>query len=244
MSRRLLLASVHDVSPRFECEVDALLERLAPVTGQKVALLAVPDHWGSAPILSGTPFATRLRGWAERGHEVFLHGWFHQDRSAHDSAAARFRAKHMTAGEGEFLGLEKRDAERRIRDGRALLEDVTGKPIAGFIAPAWLYGAGAHAALHACGVAMAEDHWKVWSPRTGKVLARSPVVTWATRSPARLRSSLWAAAALRTLPMPGVMRLAVHPPDIRSDVAMASVQKTLAALARTRRCGAYAELAG
>lgn len=244
MPRRLLLASVHDVSPRFEGEVDALLARLAPVTGEKVALLAVPDHWGSAPILSGTPFASRLRRWAEAGHEIFLHGWFHQDRSAHDSAAARFRARHLTAGEGEFLGLDRAEAERRIRDGKALLEDVTGRPIAGFIAPAWLYGEGAHAALRNCGIVMAEDHWKVWRPRDGKVLARSPVVTWATRTPARLRSSLWAAAALRALPMPGVMRLAVHPPDIRSRRAMASVEMTLSALAATRRCGSYAELAG
>jgi len=244
MSRRLLLASVHDVSPRFESEVDALLARLGTVAGEKIALLAVPDHWGSAPILSGTPFATRLRRWAEAGNEIFLHGWFHQDRSAHDSAAARFRAKHMTAGEGEFLGLDRAEAERRIRDGKALLEDVTGKPIAGFIAPAWLYGEGAHAALRNAGIVMAEDHWKVWSPQTGQVLARSPVVTWATRTPARLRSSLWAAKALRTVPMPGVMRLAVHPPDIRSAPAMASVEKTLRALAKTRRCGSYAELAG
>ncbi|WP_114227247.1 MULTISPECIES: polysaccharide deacetylase family protein [Sphingomonas] len=244
MSRRLLLASIHDVSPRFEGEVDALLARLAPVAGERVALLAVPDHWGNAPIISGTPFATRLRRWAERGHEIFLHGWFHQDRSDHAGAAARFRAKHMTAGEGEFLGLDRAEAERRIRDGKALLEDVTGQPIAGFVAPAWLYGDGAHTALRNTGIALAEDHWKVWSPRTGQVLARSPVVTWATRSRARLRSSLWAARALRTVPMPGVMRLAVHPPDIRSDVAMASVDKTLAALARTRRCGGYGELAG
>jgi predicted deacetylase len=243
MSRRLLLASVHDVSPRFESEVDALLARLGPVAGERIALLAVPDHWGSAPILSGTPFATRLRRWAERGHEVFLHGWFHQDRSAHEGAAARFRARHMTAGEGEFLGLAAAEAERRIRDGRALLEDVTGRPIAGFIAPAWLYGEGAHRALKTAGIALAEDHWKVWSPRDARVLARSPVVTWATRTRARLRSSLWAAKALRTVPMPGVMRLAVHPPDIRSDVAMASVDKTLRALALTRRCGSYAELA-
>ena len=96
-----------------------------------------------------------------------------------------------------------RSRRRRISDGRALIEDVIGRPIAGFIAPAWLYGPGAHEALADCAMPIAEDHMRVWSPATGAELARGPVITWASRTRLRLASSLAAAAALRRLPTPG-----------------------------------------
>src|SRR5436309_7933921 len=85
-AHRLLLASVHDVSPRFESEIDRLSDLLAPHVGQHLAMLVVPNHWGDAPIVRGSPFATRLRAWAEAGVEIFLHGYFHRDDSRHDSA--------------------------------------------------------------------------------------------------------------------------------------------------------------
>ena len=64
---RLLLASIHDVSPRFESEVDRLIDLLAPHVGTRLAMLVVPNHWGDAPIVPGSPFAGRLRSWAEQG---------------------------------------------------------------------------------------------------------------------------------------------------------------------------------
>ena len=73
----------------------------------------------------------------------------------------------MTAGEGEFLGLSRADAATRIADGRALIEGVIGRPIDGFVAPAWLYGDGAREALKEAGIPLAEDHLRVWSPATG-----------------------------------------------------------------------------
>ena len=51
-NKRLLLASIHDVSPRFENEVDRLLALLRPYVGDRVAMLVVPNHWGSAPIVA------------------------------------------------------------------------------------------------------------------------------------------------------------------------------------------------
>src|SRR3546814_3302789 len=97
---------------------------------------------------------------------MFVHGWFHEDTATH-SGAAQFKARHMNAGEGEFLGLDEATALQRMNDGKALIEDVIGRQTAGFIAPAWLYGDGAHAALRKAGFALAEDHWKVWNPATG-----------------------------------------------------------------------------
>src|SRR3954471_22403853 len=178
---RLVLASIHDVSPRFEGEILRLMDLLGPHVGERVAMLVVPNHWGDSPILTGSPFAARLRAWADRGVEMFLHGYFHRDDAGYARTLDRLRATILTAGEGEFLGLCSSDAGARIRDGRALIEDVTGRPIAGFVAPAWLYGAGALEALVDCSIPIAEDHWRVWSPPgTGKTLARGPVITWAS----------------------------------------------------------------
>jgi predicted deacetylase len=241
VSDRLLLASIHDVSPRFESEIDRLLGLLAPSVGSRVALLAVPNHWGDAPIMPGSPFAGRLRRWADRGMEIFLHGYFHRDDARHGRTANRIRGRFMTAGEGEFLGLSRDEACRRIAEGRSLLEDVIGRPIDGFVAPAWLYGDEALAALTECQIPIAEDHLCVWSPANGARLAKGPVITWASRTRARAASSLLAAAALRHAPLK-VLRVGVHPPDCRHPALVRSIEKTLKLAARDRRPGRYSDL--
>jgi len=240
-NRSLLLASIHDVSPRFESEVERLLEIFAPHVGDRLTMLVVPNHWGDAPIVPGSPFATKLRRWAENGIEMFLHGFFHRDDKAHAGNSDRLRARFMTAGEGEFLGLSCEVATSRISEGRALIENVTGGPIAGFVAPAWLYGEGALEALRLAGIPIAEDHLRVWSPAEQRQLARGPVITWASRSRVRLASSLMAAAALRRAPI-DVLRIGVHPPDVRHPQIVRSVQRTLRIGRSSRRAAAYAEL--
>ena len=242
MSRqRLLLASVHDVSPRFESEVDALIDQLASHVGEKIALLVVPNHWNEAPIVPGSAFASRLRAWTDAGLEIFLHGFFHRDESRHHGSADQFRAKFMTAGEGEFLGLSRADASARIVEGKKLLEDIVARPIAGFIAPAWLYGDGALQALRDAEVPIAEDHMRVWSPATGAKLAGGPVITWASRTRWRLFSSLVAASALRRAPI-SALRIGVHPPDVRHPALVRSIERTFRIAARTRTAASYSDL--
>ena len=239
-----LLASIHDVGPRFESEVDQLRDRLGralPV--ERIALLVVPDHWGEAPLKAGTAFAGRLRRWSDAGAEVFLHGWFHQDRSNHSGMLARAQARHLTAGEGEFLGLSYDAACERMRAGTALLEDILGRGVSGFIAPAWLYGAPARRALVDCGFALAEDHWRVWNPQNDRVLCRSPVLTWASRSRARVASSLLAGKFLPPLlkAFP-TARIGVHPGDTTVPALLTNIDAALARLCRSHRPSRYAEL--
>jgi hypothetical protein len=238
---RLLLASIHDVSPRFESEVDELMDLLAPWVGERVAMLVVPNHWGDAPIVPGSAFARRLRGWADAGVEMFLHGYFHRDQSRPRGTADRFRARFMTAGEGEFLSLSGEQAEARLHEGRALIEDVIGRRVDGFVAPAWLYSDGARAALEHCAIPIAEDHLHIWSPAKRAELARGPVITWASRTRLRLVSSLLAAGALRRAPIQ-VLRIGVHPPDCRHPALVRSIKKTFGTAARSRRVASYSDL--
>jgi predicted deacetylase len=237
----ILLASIHDVSPRFESEIERLLDLLRPHVGDRLAMLVVPNHWGDAPINPGSPFATRLRGWSDAGIEIFLHGYFHRDETSHPSRGDRLRASFMTAREGEFLGLSRGDAAARIAQGRALLEGVIGRKIDGFVAPAWLYSNGAREALADCAMPIAEDHLRVWSPTTGERLASGPVITWASRTQLRLASSLAAAAALRHAPLK-VLRIGVQPPDSRHPILLRSIEKTVRAAAASRRAGRYSDL--
>lgn len=216
---------------------------LRPHVGDRIAMLVVPNHWGDAPIVAGSPFAARLRRWAETGAEIFLHGYFHRDQAKHGATADGLRARFMTAGEGEFLGLSRETASARIVEGRALLEDVIGRPVDGFVAPAWLYGKGAIEALRDCAVPIAEDHLRVWSPVTGKELARGPVITWASRTRLRLASSLAAAAVLRHASL-RVLRIGVHPPDCRHPTLVRSIEATFCSARRKHRPAAYADLTG
>ncbi|WP_246448373.1 DUF2334 domain-containing protein [Novosphingobium flavum] len=240
---KVLLASIHDVGPRFEREVDRLAELISGVLGgPKFAMLVVPDHWGLAPLAEAAAFRARLRDWAGQGIEMFVHGWYHKDMAEH-SGMASFKAKHMTAGEGEFLGLSEEVAAQRMADGKALIEDAIGGPVAGFIAPAWLYGPDALAALAKADFAIAEDHMKVWNARTGETLARGPVVTWASRSVGRQLSSLGVAALARAA-FHGmkVARVAVHPGDTTVPALMDSIARTYASFAARRPAVRYGNL--
>ena len=204
-------------------------------------MLVVPNHWGDAEIIPGSRFATRLRGWADDGVEMFLHGFFHRDNSRYEGTADRLRAAFMTASEGEFLGLSKSEALDRIVAGRSLVEGVIGRPIDGFVAPAWLYGRGALEALDEKAIPIAEDHFRVWSPASGRQLVRGPVITWASRTRMRLVSSLAAAAILRRAPL-GVLRIGVHPPDVNHPALVRSIEKTFRIAGSSRRPARYSEL--
>jgi predicted deacetylase len=239
MTRRLL-ASIHDVGPKFEGQVDALSERLShALGGPRFAMLVVPDHWDEAPLSASPAFAAKLRRWADAGVEMFLHGWRHRD----DAPAKGFAQRHMTAGEGEFASLSKAGAAMLIADGRKMVEDLIGRPVAGFIAPAWLYSSGAIEAVREAGFALAEDHMKVWAPCTGHVLARGPVITWASRSPTRVKSSLvFSSLARATLGVMPTVRIAVHPGDVAVPGLLGSIDATLHRFTRTHLPSRYADL--
>jgi uncharacterized protein len=241
---RRLLASIHDVTP-FHLE---RLERLVPIVESAVgtgryALLVVPNFHRAGLIKDNAAFARRLRVWSDSGCEIFLHGFTHLDESEHLTRAARLKAQKMTAGEGEFLGLSHLEATQKLIDGRAMLEDIIGAPLAGFVAPAWLYGDESMKAIADQCFALVEDHFRVWNPATGVVLAKGPVVTYASRSILRLASSiLWSRIASIALSRARTVRFAVHPHDVDSPALVREIKRALARFATSHRPCTYADL--
>lgn len=243
-NERRLLASIHDVTPVHARR----LERLVPLVQEHVgvgrfALLAVPDFHREGGIDSDRAFAARLRGWSDDGCEVFLHGYLHRDSAGHAGALSRLKANHLTAGEGEFLGLDHATALRLLVDGRSRVEDVIGRPVAGFIAPAWLYGQAALQAIADLDFPIAEDHFRVWHPPSGRVLARGPVITYASRTPMRMLSSLlWSRIATLALKPAKTVRLGVHPHDVDEPELVREIARALGVLSRSHSPGHYANL--
>ena len=68
------------------------------------------------------------------------------------------------------------------------------------------------------------------------------MITWASRTRARLLSSLAAAAALRHAPL-HVLRIGVHPPDVRHPALVSSIGKTFTDRKSAAACpAAYSDL--
>lgn len=242
--KRLLL-SVHDVTPRHFARLKTIHAMLMELgVGHDYAMLVVPDFWRAWPLQGHEAFAAWLRQRAEAGVEMILHGYSHRDELRHASPLKRWKARTLTAREGEFYGLDQRTATSRLRAGRQALRQSCGLDAQGFVAPAWLYSKGTKAALAAEGYGFAEDHWHVWSPRRGRTLCRGPVISYASRSPGRIRSSLlWSRLADRLLrPLP-VLRLAIHPHDLDSALLQEEIRRTIGQQLRRRRLCRYAELA-
>lgn len=243
--------SLHDVSPAWANEVDVALE-MAHARGAKPALLVVPDYHGRAPLLDHPAFCERLRQLEACGHEIYLHGYYHQSRTwdAHASAhagtrgviprskgdvtgsrtAARarylFAQKVVSGGEAEFSDVSHDEALERLDQGERVLREA-GLTIRGFVAPAWSMPAWVRGLLGERGYSFTEDHMRVYDPARGRSRA-SVVLNYASRTPSRLLSSVaWcriARPARRLLPA----RIAIHPADMRYVLLRSEVESLLA----------------
>lgn len=227
--------SLHDVSPAWANEVDVALE-MAHARGAKPALLVVPDYHGRAPLLEHPAFCKRLRELEACGHEIYLHGYYHQSRAWDAQGAARsgtaararylFAQKVVSGGEAEFSDVSHAEALERLDEGERVLREA-GLTIRGFVAPAWSMPTWVRGLLGERGYSFTEDHMRVYDPASGRSRA-SVVLNYASRTPSRLLSSVaWcriARPARRLLPA----RIAIHPADMRYALLRSEVESLLA----------------
>ena len=215
--------SIHDVCPAFRPEVELALDR-CHAAGIQPALLVVPDFHHGGPLDRDPPFAAFVRRLQAEGHEIFLHGFFHEVEPRRSSprrssggllgrARWLFAQRVVSAGEAEFSDVTRAEAEERLDEGERVLERA-GLRIEGFVAPAWSMPSWLLPMLAARGVRYTEDHTRVYDPTAGRARP-SVVLNYASRSPARLASTVAycrvAKHARAFLPA----RIAIHPADMR-----------------------------
>jgi predicted deacetylase len=216
-SNRRLAIVLHDVAPinlpACERVLGAIRNAALPGPMPPVTLLAVPCYHRSA---TAWPDDALFDRWLDRahaqGHELALHGYTHLDDQPLAGWRDRLVRRWYTAAEGEFAALPADEAERRLDVGVAWFRRQ-GWPLHGFVAPAWLIGAGARAALQRVPFDYTCTLNTLESP-PGHLLLHSRSLVYSTRSAWRRVASRWwnGLHAQRQQQAP-LLRLELHPQD-------------------------------
>jgi predicted deacetylase len=219
--------SIHDVAPPFRAEVELALA-MAAKAGATPALLVVPDYHGHSPLQDDAPFCSFLRERQKAGHEIYLHGLFHDTKTGPLAAASGlssfFAQRVVSQGEAEMSAVSRDEAMRRLDHGERVFRDA-GLRVDGFVPPAWSMPRWLCPMLAARGCSYTEDHLRVYSPSEDRV-ASSLVLNYASRTPMRLWSSVAFCKVAKPLATFAPARVAIHPADMRS----AFLQREVASL--------------
>jgi uncharacterized protein len=230
---RWLVVSVHDAAPSTWARCERVIDAIAAVADIPLTFLVVPAYHGSC---SAQPeFERHMGRLVRRGHELALHGYFHRDSQLPGGWADWLKRRVYTAGEGEFAALPEREAAERLYLGRRWFT-ANGWPLAGFVPPAWLMGAGAWRALRCDGhFEYATTLGRIHLLRQGTSV-RAPAFTYSTRSALRRGLSVaWNTALPAALGRARVVRLALHPDDADHPRIRSSWQRLLERLLQQRR---------
>ena len=213
--------SVHDVAPATWPQCRRLLEMLDAIGPLPVTLLVVPDFHHAGAAAADAQFVRAIEARLARGDEVALHGYFHLDESAPPRTPADWIARRiLTQSEGEFAALAQSEARSRLDKGLEMMHRL-GWPVRGFVAPAWLLGAGARAALAQCSLLYTTTRNHVYRlPEWER--ASAPALTYSARSGWRraMSRALVEAQLAGTRSQP-LLRIALHPVDARHDTVVA-----------------------
>ncbi len=241
-----LLLSLHDVTPFHLDRLKRAEEVLLSWGATQASYLLVPDFHGAWPVEKHEAFGAWVRAPHPYPVEWLLHGFFHSEAvepaggTRPAGLGAWFKARFMTAAEGEFHALGRLEADARLRRGVQAFEQSVGSRPAGFVAPAWLFNDNLIPALGGLGFGFTEDHGSVYDVEGGRTL-RCPVITWATRTTLRKYASCLAAPLLLHHWASGpALRIAVHPSDFDHLFTLGSIGRTLRTALRTRRMVSYA----
>lgn len=233
-----LVVSIHDLSTVTRGAVELMLEDLDGVGVPETSLLVIPDHHHKGPIDADPAFREMLQAAVYRGHEAVLHGYYHlRPTREGEGVATRLITSSYTAGEGEFYDLSHRDAVALLRKGKEALGNC-GVPFSGFIAPAWLLGEEAEAAVWEEGFA--------YTTRIGSVIERggrehrSRSMVYSVRAPWRRGLSLlWNEALFHRLKKVPLLRIGLHPPDWEHATIRRHILKSIREAANGRRVTTY-----
>ena len=229
-----LCVVLHDVAPSTWPDCIRILAMLDELRATPLTLLIVPQFHQGCRIDDDADFVAAIRQRVVRGDEIALHGYFHRDTAAKPTTLSQwFRRRVMTAGEGEFAGMDRSEANARIVRGLKLFQRL-GWHAQGFVAPAWLASDGTLAALSTTGLRYTSSHTTIIDLENGTRID-APCITVSARSAwRRAASRLWMNIAYALTRRKATVRVGLHPIDARHPAIMAAWHVLLARLLTER----------
>src|ERR1051326_6085027 len=230
-AKDFLVVSLHDLAPSTQPVADKMLADLAHLGARTCSLLVVPDFHHQGGSMKNRQFVSWMRGLEAQGHEIVIHGYFHQrPRRPGEKMTDRFVTRVYTQDEGEFYDLRYDEAFRRIKLARDEFR-AAGLNTRGFVAASWLLSSEAEQAARDAGMEYTTRLGSIRDLRSGETY-RARSLVYSVRNRWRAASSLaWNGALARLLKSSPILRLSVHPPDY----AHPSVWRQISALVRDRK---------
>jgi len=212
-TKDFLAVSIHDVAPSTRQIAEKIISELTYKGIRHCSLLIVPDYHRQGASMQDRPFVSWLRNLEAVGHEIVIHGYFHErPTQARETFLEKFITQFYTQGEGEFYDLGYDEAFRRIRAARD--EFLAGglKP-RGFVAPAWLLSREAERAARDAEMEYTTRLRTVRDLRSGETFWARSLVYSVRNGWRRVTSLAWNAALSQALKSKPLMRLSIHPSD-------------------------------
>lgn len=223
--RGQIVVSLHDVAPVTREISEKILHDLAQAGVKVCSLLVVPDYHGKGRSCADGQFVRWLRDLEVSGHEIVIHGYYHERPArAEDRFARRFLTQSYTAGEGEFYDLPYAEALRRIEKARDEFREAGLHPH-GFIAPAWLLGPEAERAAADAGMEYTTRLTRVIDLRTNESHRARSLVYSARSGWRRTLSLAWNATLARATANQPLVRLGVHPADFEHEALRGQIMR-------------------
>src|ERR1043166_6735320 len=114
-----VVVSLHDVAPCTQQITSTIISELSAHGVRVCSVLVVPNYHHEGLFTRHREFVTWLRTLEVDGHEIVIHGYFHERPSqAKGSLRDKFVTRFYTQNEGEFYDLDYEEALRRITTAR------------------------------------------------------------------------------------------------------------------------------
>ena len=212
-ARDFVVVSLHDVAPSNQQVAATIIAELARHGVRVCSLLVVPDYHHEGLFTKDRQFVGWLRGLEADGHEIVIHGYFHErPRRAKETLRDQFLTRVYAQDEGEFYDLAYNEALHRIVAARDELQAHGLKP-RGFVAPAWLLSAEAERAARDAQMEYTTRLRSVCDLRSGNVFPARTLVYSVRNSWRCSVSRIWNATLFRLLNGRSLLRISIHPPD-------------------------------
>ena len=234
-----LCVVIHDVAAARLAGCERVIAAAHEVAPLPLTFLAVPRFHHAAPTRA-------LESWlgarSRQGDELALHGYTHVDEGRPRGALDRLRRRVYTRGEGEFWDLDADTAANRLRAGIAWFA-CNAWPLRGFVAPAWLLGPGAWAALRRCREFAYTATLRHLHLLPGDERITSQAIVYSTSTAWRRQSSIaWTAVLNRMLVANPVLRFELHPHDADHAGVRLCWQRALERAVRQREAQTVAQV--